>query len=70
MTRKKLAAVKDNPDLVRDMSSNAVINTNKSSFENRKAQQKFSKVKENEISELRSQIAEIRELLNKMAGEK
>lgn len=70
MPRKKLAAVKDNPDLIRDMSSNAVINTNKSAFENRKTQQRFAKNKECEIEELKTEIAEIKKLLQKMAGGK
>jgi hypothetical protein len=70
MARKKTAIVKDNPDLVRDMSSNAIINNNKNAFETRKTQQKFASQKECEIQELKNQIAEINKILAQIVGDK
>lgn len=68
MARKKSAIVKDNPDLIRDLSTNAIINTNRNAFETRKAQQHYAAEKQNEIQELKSEINEIKKILEKLVG--
>lgn len=68
MARKKSAIVKDNPDLIRDLSTNAIINTNRNAFETRKAQQRYAAQKQNEIQELQSEIKEIKKILEKLVG--
>lgn len=65
-----LLQIKDKDGLVRDMSSGAVLNTNKSDYENylnRKAQAKIerdAKIKQQEeINNLKNEISEIKQML-------
>lgn len=65
-TRKKkavLAKIIDQPDLVRDVHSNAIINRNRSAYSDHVARRQRRLKQESEISDLRSQLAEIRTLL-------
>ena len=57
MARRK---VKDNPGLERDMSSNAIINTNRNAFALRRAQIAEDKRKEAEFEQMKSEIASMK----------
>ena len=67
----KTVKVKDNPDLVRDLSSQAIINTNSNAYEARILQ--IAKVKLDEqqsadIKELKEDILEIKKILKEIAS--
>ena len=62
----RIKKIKDNPDLVKDTSSQAVINTNSNAIHARRAQMAFDRAKENELQEMKNDIAEIKELLQKL----
>tara|TARA_Y200000002_G_C22661669_1_gene656000 strand:- start:1101 stop:1304 length:204 start_codon:yes stop_codon:yes gene_type:complete len=62
----RIKKIKDNPDLVKDTSSQAVINTNSNAIHARRAQMAIEKAKENELQEMKNDIAEIKELLQKL----
>ena len=77
MPRKKkveepeIAQVEDNPDLVRDLSTNAIINTNNYAFENRLRQIEKSKLdakQSEDIVQLKKDVEEIKKLLEKIAS--
>jgi hypothetical protein len=75
MPRAKKAIVKDNPDLVRDLSTNAIINNNRNAYEMRKAQIAISKKQEEErqclnadVENLKSELNEIKSLLKKLVN--
>lgn len=68
---KKTLKVKDNPDLVRDLSSQAIINTNSNAYEARI--QQIAKVKLDEqqsadIEVLKEDMKEIKKLLKNIAS--
>ena len=66
MPRKKKEThiqIEDNPDLVKDTASQAVINTNTNAFINRRQQLSKSKQNEERINKMESDIAEIKKLL-------
>ena len=68
---KKTLKVKDNPDLVRDLSSQAIINTNSNAYEARI--QQIAKVKLDEqqsadIEDLKEDMKEIKKLLKNIAS--
>tara|TARA_B100001059_G_C17798043_1_gene564342 strand:- start:1197 stop:1397 length:201 start_codon:yes stop_codon:yes gene_type:complete len=60
MAKKK---VKDYPDLVKDTATQTIINTNSRAFEARREQILVSKERENEIQNIKADIAEIKKLL-------
>tara|TARA_Y100001937_G_scaffold22648_1_gene32390 strand:+ start:1045 stop:1245 length:201 start_codon:yes stop_codon:yes gene_type:complete len=60
MAKKK---VKNYPDLVKDTATQAIINTNSRAFEARREQISLSKERENEIQNIKADIAEIKKLL-------
>lgn len=60
MARKK---VKELPDFEKDTVSQAVINTNSSAFEARRAQIATQKSKDNEMLELKNKVAELEKLI-------
>ena len=62
MARRK---VKDNPGLERDMSSNAIINTNRNAFALRRAQIAEDKRKEAEFEQMKSEIEELKKIVKK-----
>tara|TARA_Y100001938_G_C7980124_1_gene373953 strand:+ start:594 stop:791 length:198 start_codon:yes stop_codon:yes gene_type:complete len=64
MARRK---VKDNPDLERDMSSRAIINTNKNAFAMRRAQMSEAKRKEAEFEQMKSEIEELKKIVKKLS---
>ena len=61
--------IKDNPDLIKDTTSQAVINTNSTAIQARRAQIALNKVKETELQIMKDDIAEIK-LLIKQLGNK
>lgn len=58
--------IQDNPDLIKDTSSQAVINTNRNAILARRAQKDVMAKKEEELQEMKNDIAEIKELLKKL----
>ena len=65
------AKVKNNPDLERDLSTKAVINTNTSAYEARLAQIEKSKLdaqQSEDIVQLKKDVGEIKKLLEKIAS--
>jgi hypothetical protein len=63
MAKKK---VKENPDLVKDTSSQAVINTNSTAFANRREQRSIMKSKDAELEQMKKDLEEIKTLLKKL----
>ena len=77
MPRKKkveepqIAQVEDNPDLVRDLSNNAIINNNASAFKKRLQQiekAELDKQQSEDIVQLKKDVEEIKGLLKKLAS--
>ena len=64
MARKK---VKELPDFEKDTVSLAVINTNSSAFEARRAQMAAQKSKDNEMLELKNKVAELEKLIKRLS---
>ena len=60
--------IKDNPDLVKDTVTQAVINTNSNAIHARRAQIAASKTREDEIQTMKADIAEIKSLLKKLGN--
>ena len=60
--------IKDNEGLERDITSHAVINTNRSAYENRLEQIRKTEEFNKEFSELKADMAEIKELLKNLGG--
>jgi hypothetical protein len=68
---KKTLKVEDNPDLVRDLSSQAIINTNSNAYAARLAQRKKVKLDEQQsadIEVLKEDMKEIKKLLKNIAS--
>ena len=62
MATKKTAKIKDNPDLIKDLNSGAVINTNNGAYEARLAQVEKRKLDEQQsadIQDMKKQISEL-----------
>jgi hypothetical protein len=69
MTTKKTAKIKDNPDLIKDLNSGAVINTNNGAYEARLAQVEKRKLDEQQsadIEDMKKQMAELTKLVKKL----
>jgi|TARA_Y100000310_G_scaffold60019_1_gene55407 hypothetical protein len=69
--KQKTAIVEDNPDLVRDLSTNAIINNSDKAYEARLSQIAKSKRDEKQsedIMELKKDVEEIKKLLKKIAS--
>lgn len=60
--------IKDNPDLIKDTSSQAVINTNRTAIMARRAQIAQNKQKEEELQSIKDDIAEIKSMLKKLGN--
>jgi len=58
--------VLDNPDLVRDSSTKAVINTNKTAYSQRLKQKQINEQQQSDLESLRSEMAEIKALLKEL----
>lgn len=60
----------DNEDLVRDVHTNAVINTSKSSLEAYKQKRDAQRTLVQDIDGLKSEMADIKQLLQQLIAEK
>ena len=60
--------VKENPDLVKDTVTQAVINTNTSAFSARRDQLDKLKAKNSEIETMKSDIEELKQLIKKLGS--
>lgn len=60
--------IEDNIDLERDVTSNAVINNNTAAYNSRINQIKMKKNQQEEIAEIKNDIAEIKALLKNLGG--
>lgn len=58
--------IKDNPDLVKDTVTQAVINTNSNAIHARRNQIAINKAKEEEFAQMKNDIAEIKSLLTQL----
>lgn len=58
--------IKDKPDLIKDTTSQAVINTNSNAILARRAQMAELKAKDEELQTMKNDIAEIKELLKNL----
>jgi len=74
MPRKKteeVAVVEDHPELVRDLTTNAIINTSVTAYQARLNQIEKSKLdvqQSEDIIQLKKDVAEIKDLLKKIAS--
>ena len=78
MARKKkeeIAIVEDNPSLVRDTTSNAIINTNNDAFSQRRTQLAYIKLKSeideqqrSDIDALKKDVQDIKNLLKELVS--
>lgn len=69
MANKKTAKIKDNPDLIKDFTSGAVINTSNSAYEARLAKIEKLKLDEQQsadIADMKKQIADLTKLVKKL----
>ena len=65
------AQVFENNDLLRDLTSNAIINTNSNAYEarlNQIAKEKLDRQQSTDIEDLKTDIAEIKKLLKTLAS--
>ena len=77
MPRKKRVQVENNPDLVRDTSTNAIINTNSDAYQARRAQiaavkmqKEIDEQQRQDIDQLKTDMVEIKKMLEKLLGGK
>ena len=69
MSQSKMKArVVDHPNLLRDMSTNAVINTNGNEYRRRLERIRATKRKDEEIELLKKQVNDLTELVNKLTS--
>lgn len=69
--KEEILQVEENNDLVRDTSSNAIINTNRSAYEARLAQIEKTKLdaqQSDKINNLEKDVAEIKHLLKQLVS--
>ena len=68
MPRKKKgkAIVEDNPNLNRDLSSTAIINTNMDAYSQRLAQKAARQDSRTEINNLKDEVKELKDLIHKL----
>jgi len=64
----RIKKIKDNPDLIKDTTSQAVINTNRTAIQARRAQLAVNKEREQELQTMKDDIAEIKSLLKKLGS--
>lgn len=60
------ASVVDNPTLERDMSTNAVINRNKTEYSRRLQVKKSNQKKEQDLENLKAEVTQLKELVNSL----
>ena len=62
----KYMKVKDQPGLVRDLNSGAILNINTEEIERARERKKLRKQKDQEFEDLKNEVSEIKELLLKL----
>jgi uncharacterized protein YceH (UPF0502 family) len=60
--------IKENPDLVKDTNSGAVINTNTNAFVRRREQMRISAEKDAKLAQLESDVAELKKMIKKLGS--
>ena len=65
MTKKKIIG---SPDLVKDTSNGAVINTNTNAFAKRRQQMQLAQEKDNKLAQLESDVAELKKMIKKLGS--
>jgi hypothetical protein len=63
---KKVQKVQNHTHLVRDENSQAIVNTNLTSYRKRLAKIKRNQQKQDEIEDLKSQILELKSIINSL----
>lgn len=73
--KKKVAIVEEDTTLVRDLSTNAIINTNESAYDRRieqierkQSQEEIDAAQRADIDQLKADMKEIKALLKKLGG--
>ena len=64
--KKKEALVENNPDLVKNLDTGVVINTNSSALYQRRLQMEIASKKDAEIESLRADVEELKQLVKKL----
>lgn len=65
MTKRKIIG---SPDLVKDTSTGAVINTNTNAFAKRRQQMQLAQEKDNKLAQLESDVAELKKMIKKLGS--
>ena len=65
MTKKKIIG---SPDLVKDTSTGAVINTNTNAFAKRRQQMQLAQDKDNKLAQLENDVAELKKIVKKLGS--
>jgi hypothetical protein len=65
MTKKKIIG---SPDLVKDTSTGAVINTNTNAFAKRRQQMQLAQEKDNKLAQLENDVAELKKIVKKLGS--
>ena len=65
MANKKIIG---SPDLVKDTSTGAVINTNTNAFAKRRQQMQLAQEKDNKLAQLESDVAELKKIVKKLGS--
>jgi|TARA_B110000444_G_C18811804_1_gene583004 hypothetical protein len=65
MTKKKIIG---SPDLVKDTSTGAVINTNTNAFAKRRQQMQLAQEKDNKLVQLENDVAELKKIVKKLGS--
>jgi|TARA_B100001094_G_scaffold76128_1_gene72542 hypothetical protein len=65
MAKKKIIG---SPDLVKDTSNGAVINTNTNAFAKRRLQMQLAQEKDNKLAQLESDVAELKKIVKKLGS--
>jgi uncharacterized protein YceH (UPF0502 family) len=65
MAKKKIIG---SPDLVKDTSTGAVINTNTNAFAKRRQQMQLAQDKDNKLAQLENDVAELKKIVKKLGS--
>jgi len=60
------AKVKGHPNLVKDLNSGVILNINKTEIESARLKKQKAKQQEEDLSNLKNEVSEIKNLLNKL----
>jgi hypothetical protein len=66
MAKKKEAQIENNPNLIKNLDTGAVINTNSSELYSRRAQIGILQAKEEELINMKNDIEELKQLVKKL----